>query len=296
MSTSASTPAPVIAVHQLRKRRGSREVLAGIDLAVAHGEIHALLGPSGGGKTTLLRCLNGLETFDAGRIDVAGIELGPGLEDSQKLRLVRMRVGMVFQGYHLFPHLTALENVTLAPVVVGGTARAAALAEAETLLAEVGLEHRRHARPATLSGGEQQRVAIARALATHPEALLLDEPTAALDPERRQGVLELLRRLAARGVALVLVTHEIGFAREAADRVSVLDGGLIIEAGVARTVLTNPASPRVRAFLMAQGAQGAQETHGTHEAQAAQSLEGVSVPGAPAATSPTPAPTPTSRE
>jgi polar amino acid transport system ATP-binding protein len=255
MSTSATSSdgPPVIAVHELRKRRGSREVLAGIDLTVARGEIHALLGPSGGGKTTLLRCLNGLEIFDTGRIDVAGIELGPGPGDPQKLRAVRTRVGMVFQGYHLFPHLTALENIALAPVVVGGKPRAEALSEAEALLAEVGLEHRQDARPPTLSGGEQQRVAIARALATHPEALLLDEPTAALDPERRQGVLELLRRLAARGVALVLVTHEIGFAREAADRVSVLDGGLIIEAGVARTVLTSPASPRVRAFLMTQG-------------------------------------------
>ncbi|HEX2574692.1 MAG TPA: amino acid ABC transporter ATP-binding protein [Polyangia bacterium] len=255
MSTSATSSdgPPVIAVHELRKRRGSREVLAGIDLTVARGEIHALLGPSGGGKTTLLRCLNGLEIFDTGRIDVAGIELGPGPGDPQKLRAVRTRVGMVFQGYHLFPHLTALENIALAPVVVGGKPRAEALSEAEALLAEVGLEHRQDARPPTLSGGEQQRVAIARALATHPEALLLDEPTAALDPERRKGVLELLRRLAARGVALVLVTHEIGFAREAADRVSVLDGGLIIEAGVARTVLTSPASPRVRAFLMTQG-------------------------------------------
>jgi polar amino acid transport system ATP-binding protein len=280
-STSDERPGaapPVIAVHQLRKRRDSREVLAGIDLVVARGEIHALLGPSGGGKTTLLRCLNGLETFDAGRIDVAGIELGPGPGDPQTLRRVRTRVGMVFQGYHLFPHLTALENIALAPVVVGGQPRAAALAEAEALLAEVGLGHRLHARPATLSGGEQQRVAIARALATHPEALLLDEPTAALDPERRQGVLELLRKLAARGVALVLVTHEIGFAREAADRASILDGGLIVEAGVARTVLTSPTSPRVRAFLMAQGTQEAQAGQRTPSSEEAPAPEATSPP------------------
>ena len=242
-----------VRISSLRKLRGERKVLDNITLEVGRGEVFALLGPSGGGKTTLLRCLNGLEAIDGGEVRVAGETLTPGARDFRMLRRVRARVGFVFQGYHLFPHLDAVDNVALAPVVAHGVARDKAVDEARALLTRVGLAHRLAARPAQLSGGEQQRVAIARALATKPDVLLLDEPTAALDPERRVEVRALVRQLAADGQTIVIVTHEVEFARETADRAAVLDRGCLVETGNARELLTNPTAQRVKDFLRAMG-------------------------------------------
>jgi ABC-type polar amino acid transport system ATPase subunit len=231
-------------------------VLDGIDIEIGAGQVYALLGPSGSGKTTLLRCINGLEQFDGGTIDVAGEQLGPGRHDAQLLKRVRARVGFVFQGYHLFPHLTAVENVALAPRIAFGTPAAQAVSDALALLDRMGLSHRAHARPPKLSGGEQQRVAIARALATRPAVILFDEPTAALDPERRKDIRDVLRDLARGGQTMVLVTHEVEFARETADEAALLDGGCIVERGPARELLTNPTAQRTRDFLRALGSDG----------------------------------------
>jgi len=241
----------VINLRGLTKTYGDRTVLDGVSLAFAKGEVVALLGPSGGGKSTLLRCLNGLEDFQGGSITVAGHILVPGGEHTNRtaLRGIRQRVGMVFQSWNLFPHRTALGNILEGPVYVRGVPVKEATAKAEALLARVGLSHRAAAYPAELSGGEQQRVAIARALAMEPEALLLDEPTSALDPERVGEVLEVLRGLVADGLTMLLVTHEVRFAREASSRVLVLDGGKVIEDGPPAAVLDDPQHPRTRAFL-----------------------------------------------
>jgi polar amino acid transport system ATP-binding protein len=233
-------------------RRGDTDILRGIDLAVGRGEVVAVVGPSGGGKTTFLRALNYLTPFDAGQVEVTGLTLSPGLcerRDAALLRAVRQRVGMVFQDFQLFPHLSALDNVAEAPRRVLGLSRRVAQERAQTLLARMGLGDRAHALPAALSGGQQQRVAIARALAMEPVALLLDEPTSALDPRATGDVLAVVRDLAASGQTMVVVTHAIGFARQVASRAVVLAGGIVIEDGEARAVLENPRHPATRQFL-----------------------------------------------
>jgi polar amino acid transport system ATP-binding protein len=242
----------IIRVQGLRKSHGKREVLRGIDAEVFRGETIAIVGPSGGGKSTFLRCLNGLTSFDAGTVSVAGLSLHPATRpDSPSLRTLRARVGMVFQGFHLFPHLSALENICLAPRHVRHEALAGIEARAKALLLRVGLAGRERARPMSLSGGEQQRVAIARALAMEPELLLLDEPTSALDPQMRGEVLAVLRDLARGGNTMLVVTHEMGFARAVASRIWVFDEGRIVEDGPPAEVCERPRSERARAFFAA---------------------------------------------
>ena len=236
----------------LVKSHGARRVLRGIDAEVRRGETIALVGPSGGGKSTFLRCLNGLTPFDAGLLSVAGISLAAGTPpDAPGLQPLRTKVAMVFQGFHLFPHLTALENVTLAPVHVRREARDAAEAAGRALLGRVGLADRASALPAQLSGGQQQRVAIARALALRPELTLFDEPTSALDPEMRGEVLNVLRDLAEAGQTMLVVTHEMAFARAVASRVWVFDEGRLVEDGPPSEVCDHPRSDRARAFFQA---------------------------------------------
>jgi len=240
----------------LHKRFGRNEVLKGIDLEVAAGEVLCLLGPSGSGKSTFLRCINHLEKINAGRLSVDG-ELvgyrakGERLHELRESEVARKRaeIGMVFQHFNLFGHMTALENVTCAPVHVKHVAREQARRRGAELLARVGLSDKLHSYPAQLSGGQQQRVAIARALAMEPKLMLFDEPTSALDPELVGDVLEAMRQLAAEGMTMLVVTHEIGFAREVADRVVFMDGGLVVEQGEPSQVLERPRHERTRAFL-----------------------------------------------
>jgi len=239
----------ILRVDGLQKAYGSRQVLRGISASVDRGETIALVGPSGGGKSTFLRCLNGLNSFDAGTVEIAGLSLQPRTRpDAPQLLPLRARVGMVFQGFHLFPHLSVLENVCLSPLHVRHEGRAEIEARALQLLARVGMADRREARPAQLSGGQQQRVAIARALAMQPEVLLLDEPTSALDPQMRGEVLTVLRDLAGTCTMLV-VTHEMGFARGVASRIWVFDEGKLVEDGPPAQVCENPRSERARAFF-----------------------------------------------
>ena len=241
----------MIEVRGLTKRYAGRTVLEGIHATFTRGEVVALVGPSGGGKSTLLRCLNGLESFDGGSVRVGDCALEPGRGQAQASQLweLRRRVGFVFQQWHLFAHRTALGNVIEAPVHVKGRSVKEATEQARELLAKVGMSHREGAYPAELSGGEQQRVAIARALAMEPEALLLDEPTSALDPERVAGLVSLLERLRDDGLTMVTVTHEMRFARMMASRVLVLHDGHIIEEGNPDQVLAHPQHERTRAFL-----------------------------------------------
>lgn len=243
---------PLITIEKLEKKYGDRTVLAGIDLEVAAGETIALLGPSGGGKSTLLRCINGLAHFDAGSVRVGDATLSPA-KDARKARLAaagaRRTVGMIFQDFQLFPHMTALENVAEAPITVRGDKPADAHARAHDLLARVGLAERASAYPSQLSGGQKQRVAIARALAMEPRALLCDEITSALDPELKGEVLDVLEQLKAEGMTLLLVTHEIGFARRAADRAAVLADGRIVELGPATDIIERPTHDRTRRFF-----------------------------------------------
>jgi len=242
----------VVTVRALRTRRGQTEVLRGIDFDVARGEVVAVIGPSGSGKTTLLRGLNYLTPFTAGEVDIAGHRLRPGLSertDAALLRAVRTRVGMVFQSFHLFPHLTALGNVTEAPYRVLGLEAGQARARAQALLQRVGLGSYAGALPHTLSGGQQQRVAIARSLAMEPVVLLLDEPTSALDPRLVGEVLNVVADLAAAGQTMLIVTHEIAFARRVAHRVLVLAGGQIVDSGTPADVLDHPRTAATRALL-----------------------------------------------
>ena len=242
----------VVTVRGLETRLGGKTVLGGIDLEVRRGEVVAIIGPSGSGKTTLLRAMNYLTPFAAGEVEIAGHRLRPGMNertDAAALRAVRTRVGMVFQSFHLFPHFTALGNVTEAPRHVLGLTPAAAEARARALLERVGLAAYGDASPHTLSGGQQQRVAIARALAMEPVVLLLDEPTSALDPRLVGEVLAVVADLAAAGQTMVIVTHEIGFARRVADRVVVLAGGRIVESGTPEEVLERPRAAETRALL-----------------------------------------------
>jgi ABC-type polar amino acid transport system ATPase subunit len=241
----------VISVRKLCKRHGPREVLRDVSAEVARGETIAIVGPSGGGKSTLLRCLNYLEAFDRGEIEIAGARLGPGQREAD-LRGLRTKVGMVFQQFNLFPHLTALQNIALAPTIVRGVLRGAAETRARELLARVGLGDRDGAYPHELSGGQQQRVAIARALAQEPEVMLFDEPTSALDPEMRDEVMEVIRDLAARGMTMLVVTHEMQFATDIASRVWVIDRGTIAEDGPPAQVVSEPKTDVAREYFRRQ--------------------------------------------
>lgn len=242
----------IVEVRDLAKRFGSLEVLSGISLSVARGEVAAIVGPSGGGKSTFLRCLNGLEHFEAGQAKVAGVQLEPGLarhELRERLAVLRRRVGMVFQQFNLFPHRTALGNVMEAPLHVLRLPKNEVQDHACDLLERVGLADKLHAMPSMLSGGQQQRVAIARALAMRPELILFDEPTSALDP-RMAGEVELVMAdLAASGQTMIVVTHAIGFARRAASTVHVFEGGRVLESGPPEQVLVAPREEATRRFL-----------------------------------------------
>jgi ABC-type polar amino acid transport system ATPase subunit len=234
----------------LRKSFGARAVLGGVDANIEAGRIVALVGPSGCGKTTLLRCLNGLETFDDGRIEIDGQTLAPGRADAAFLQRLRTRVGMVFQEFHLFPHMTALENVTLALEVVLKRPRDRADARAMELLGEVGLADRAESFPHELSGGQKQRVAIARALAPPIEVLLLDEPTSALDPEMREEVRAALHRIAEHTkLTMIMATHDMRLARDLADEIWVMKSGEIVERGPTDRVLASPQSDVAKDFF-----------------------------------------------
>ncbi|HYS52555.1 MAG TPA: ATP-binding cassette domain-containing protein [Thermoanaerobaculia bacterium] len=240
----------VLRIAALRLTRGKREILRGIDLRAGRGELVALMGLSGGGKTTVLRCIAALEPFDAGAIDVDGVTLRAGpLPPRNMMRELRRRVGMVFQLHYLFEHLTALHNVTLAPTHVAAVARTDAEARANALLESLGVAHRRNALPRELSGGEAQRVAIARAMAMDPPLLLMDEPTASLDPARRGELGETLVKLTDGGRTLLITTHDDDFVRDFADRAVILADGEVVEEGVAREVLANPTHAATRALL-----------------------------------------------
>jgi ABC-type polar amino acid transport system ATPase subunit len=229
-------------------------VLCDVSAEVARGETIAIVGPSGGGKSTLLRCLNFLETFDAGEIEIASVRLSPGLIDQAPLRKLRTQVGMVFQQFNLFPHLTALDNIALAPRVVHRLARTDAERRARELLVRVGLGGRAGAYPHELSGGQQQRVAIARALAQDPQVLLFDEPTSALDPEMRDEVMKVIRDLADTGMTMLVVTHEMQFASDIASRVWVIDRGTIAEDGTPAQVIADPRTDVAREYFRRQRA------------------------------------------
>ena len=244
----------MIAVENLVKSYNSNRVLHGIDHEQGRGEAVVLIGPSGCGKSTFLRCLNQLETADGGRITIDGVTIEGGRpprtrEGREQQRQLRMRAGMVFQAFNLFPHLTVLQNVTQAPVVVKGVPRNEAETRARDLLAKVGLESKADAYPEQLSGGQQQRVAIARALAMEPQVMLFDEPTSALDPELRDEVLRVMRRLAEEGMTMIVVTHEMQFARDMADRVLFFDAGRVAESGPPDQLFSNPRHDRTREFL-----------------------------------------------
>jgi polar amino acid transport system ATP-binding protein len=240
-----------IKVSNLSKGFGGRVILDGVSLDVRGGETVALIGPSGGGKSTLLRCLNGLNTFDAGSILVGGQKLLPAATQNNRSAACQVRrlLGMIFQDFQLFPHLTALQNVIEAPLRVLGLGRATAVERGTKLLERVGLRDRLEHYPRQLSGGQKQRVAIARALAMEPRGLLCDEITSALDPELKIEVLDVLEQLKKEGMTLLMVTHEIGFARRAADRVVVLAEGKIIEEGPPNQVIDRPQTPRTQLFL-----------------------------------------------
>jgi ABC-type polar amino acid transport system ATPase subunit len=241
----------VISVRTLSKRHGDRVVLQGVTADVAKGETIAIVGPSGGGKSTLLRCLNYLETFDEGTVEIAGFKLRPNMRggDAKTLRAMRARVGMVFQAFNLFPHLCAVDNITLAPRTVKKELKEAAETRALDLLAKVGLRDRAGAYPHELSGGQQQRVAIARALAQQPDVMLFDEPTSALDPEMRDDVMEVMKDLAKGGMTMLVVTHEMQFAHDIASRVWVIDKGTIAEDGPPSQVVDNPQTEVAREFF-----------------------------------------------
>jgi polar amino acid transport system ATP-binding protein len=250
------TRRPMVDAQGVRKRFGGQEVLRGVDFTVMPGEVCCVIGPSGSGKSTLLRCINHLERVDGGRMSVDGQlvgyrERGGKLHELRESEIARQRrdIGMVFQRFNLFPHKTAAENVMEAPLIVKRQPKRAAREKAVALLERVGLGHRCDAYPGQLSGGQQQRVAIARALAMEPRLMLFDEPTSALDPELVGEVLDVMRELAAEGMTMVVVTHEMGFAREVGDTLVFMDEGRIIESGNPRQVLGDPRHERTRAFL-----------------------------------------------
>ena len=247
---------PMVKAESVHKSFGRLEVLKGISLEVQPSEVACLLGPSGSGKSTFLRCINHLEKIDAGRLWVDGElvgyrQSGDRLYELKESEVARERadIGMVFQRFNLFPHMTALENVIEAPMRVQGTPRAEAIQRGRELLERVGVADKLQTYPSQLSGGQQQRVAIARALAMHPKLMLFDEPTSALDPELVGEVLDVMRKLAADGMTMVVVTHEVGFAREVGDLAIFMDAGVVVEAGPPRAVFDNPEHQRTRAFL-----------------------------------------------
>lgn len=245
----------MIVAELLEKRFGDAVVLSGASIRVEEGELCALVGPSGSGKSTLLRCLNGLETFDEGRVEVAGMIIPKRAQprrDAALLSALRRRVGMVFQGFHLFPHLDVMENLLLAPTLALGEPRDEVDVRAKEMLARVGLAAKASSRPAELSGGQQQRVAIARALLMRPKALLFDEPTSALDPRAAADVLALMTDLASEGLTMIVVTHALGFARRAARNVHVLSEGRIVESGAPSDVLESPTHVVTKSLLAAE--------------------------------------------
>lgn len=251
-----SLPQPMIIVEQAHKWFGDQHVLRGVDLRVERGEVLVVIGPSGSGKTTLLRCLNYLVPLDRGRVLIDGEPLGHHVDNgvlrrdsSRVLDRKRRQIGMVFQHFNLFPHLSVLDNVTIGPIKVKGEPRRAAEDRALVLLEQVGLRDKKDRYPARLSGGERQRVAIVRALAMQPKVMLFDEVTSALDPELVGEVLEVMKELAAQGMTMVVVTHEMEFARDVADRLIFMDQGLVVEEGAPDAVLRRPQNERTRTFL-----------------------------------------------
>jgi polar amino acid transport system ATP-binding protein len=253
---AGDAPDTVVRAVGVHKRFGRLEVLKGIDLEVKRGEVVCVIGPSGSGKSTFIRCINHLEKIDSGRIEVNGRLIGYRerdgklVEDSEKsIARQRAEIGIVFQRFNLFPHMTALENVIEAPVHVRGIPKHEAVSGAQALLDRVGLSEKRDVYPGKLSGGQQQRVAIARALAMNPSLMLFDEATSALDPEMIGEVLDVMRTLAREGMTMVVVTHEMGFAREAADRVAMMDEGVIVEEGEPASFFSAPKGERTRHFL-----------------------------------------------
>jgi ABC-type polar amino acid transport system ATPase subunit len=250
------TDVPMVLAERVSKNFGTNKVLRGISLKVNPGEVLCMVGPSGSGKSTFLRCINHLERVDGGRLSVDGQLVGYRQKGDKLYELKlkeaafqRQEIGMVFQRFNLFPHLTAVENIILAPMRVKGISKAKATARARELLERVGLEDKGDAYPAHLSGGQQQRVAIARALAMDPKLMLFDEPTSALDPELVGEVLDVMKELAKSGMTMIVVTHEMGFAREVADTLVFMDEGVVVEAGPPRQVLSDPQHDRTKAFL-----------------------------------------------
>lgn len=248
-----SDATPMVRIRGLRKSFGSHVVLKNIDFDVQPSQVVVVIGPSGSGKSTFLRCCNGLEQPEGGSVEICGrmlVQDGRMLAD-QELDSLREEVGMVFQGFNLFPHLSVLHNIALGPRKLRGLSRAEADAQARVLLEKVGLSHKADAMPASLSGGQKQRVAIARALAMKPKVMLFDEPTSALDPELVGEVLQVMKMLASEGMTMMVVTHEMDFARDVGDVVVVMDDGGIIEAGDPDMIFTNPSQDRTRSFLQA---------------------------------------------
>jgi len=244
--SNSDAGAPLVALRSVRKSFGDNLVLDDVDLVIAPGEAVVVAGPSGSGKSTMLRCINGLERIDSGSVTFDGREIDPG---SKSITQIRAEIGMVFQQFNLFAHKTVLQNIMLAPVKVKGVQPAVAEARARELLQTVGIPEKADASPTDLSGGQQQRVAIARALAMDPKLMLFDEPTSALDPEMIREVLDVMRDLARGGMTMVVVTHEMGFAREVCDRIVFIDEGRIVEQGPPAEFFANAKSPRAREFV-----------------------------------------------
>jgi ABC-type polar amino acid transport system ATPase subunit len=245
-------PEPIIKVHGLHKYFGPLHVVRGVDLEVMPGEVVVIIGPSGGGKSTFLRCINFLEEPSAGTIEIDGVEIKasePSRQQRQHIREIRQKAGMVFQQFNLFPHMTVLGNIIEAPITVKGMSKDEATAKAEELLKWVGLSEKRDEFPSRLSGGQQQRVAIARALCMEPKIMLFDEPTSALDPELIAEVVDVMERLANGGMTMVVVTHELHFARDVSDRVILMSDGIWAEVGPPGELFTNPKEERTRQFL-----------------------------------------------
>ena len=249
------TGVPIVEAKGIYKQFGELEVLRGIDLTVEKGEVVALIGPSGSGKSTLLRSINVLERINSGSIAIDGSYMVENVQGraqyvpEPELKKMRRKMGMVFQSFNLFPHMSVLENIMVAPVHVLGRSKQEAESKAMELLGKVGLKEKANSYPCEISGGQKQRVAIARALAMDPELLCFDEPTSALDPELTGEVLKTMQDLAREHMTMLVVTHEIGFARDVADRVVFMDNGVIVEEGLSQQVLSNPDHPRLRAFL-----------------------------------------------
>ena len=263
MSEIGTAAPPIIRARGLRKSFGALEVLKGIDFDVLPSQVSVVIGPSGSGKSTLLRCCNGLEAADAGSLEICGrmlVDRGQRLSENE-LNALRAHVGMVFQSFNLFPHLTVLDNIAIAPRKLRGLSATEADASARRLLDKVGLASKAAAYPSTLSGGQKQRVAIARALATEPQVMLFDEPTSALDPELVGEVLLVMKNLAREGMTMMIVTHEMAFARDVADVVSVMDHGVVLESGPPMQIFDAPRHARTREFLQAVVTRGGPRRH-----------------------------------